>query len=1052
MHEPSILTDLPPRPDDPLREAIEAVRVAEEAAVVERLLPLASFPEDARERVRGRASRLALRLRAEASGQGGVEAFMHAYSLSTHEGVMLMCLAEALLRIPDTETADKLVKDKIGDTEWRNRLTGNANFFVNASTYGLMLSGRVLQWDRPGEDFTSRLGRLVSRLGEPVVREALRQAMRVLGRQFVLGQTVEEAIERARRAHAQGFLYSFDMLGEAARTAEDARRYLDSYREALAEIGRSAPAGDLLSRWSLSIKLSALHPRYEFGQWQRVRSELFPALAELLREARGHGIAVTIDAEESERLEPSLDLIQGLAEDEGLAGWNGLGLAVQAYQKRALAVIDWLAALARRTGRRIPVRLVKGAYWDGEVKRAQQLGFADYPVFTRKIATDVSYLACARRLLEARDAFWPQFATHNAHTVAAVVEMAGDAQGYEFQKLHGMGEALYRDLARAENIGVPCRVYAPVGSHTELLPYLVRRLLENGANSSFVHQVVDPSTSLDALIADPAERLARVEPKRHPAIPLPADLYLPERRNARGIDLASAPELAAVERALRQGLGRDFQAAPGVAGGRLARRAMHDPADRRRVVGEVAFADAATALRAVARAHAGFAAWGRTEVEERARCLEQAAELMEARHGPLLGLCVREAGKTLGDAVADWREAIDFLFYYANQARRLMALPLALPGPTGEDNRLSLHPRGVFVAISPWNFPVAIFVGQVAAALASGNTVIAKPAEATSLVAALIVRLLHEAGVPEDALILLPGEGSVVGPPLVADPRVAGVVFTGSTETAWAINRAMAAPDHAIRPLIAETGGLNAMIVDSSALTEQVVADVVESAFRSAGQRCSALRVLFLQEDVASRVIEMLAGAMAELEVGDPGLLATDVGPVIDAAAKTELERHGARMEREGRLIFRSELEEGCAEGSFVAPAAFELDRLSRLDRESFGPLLHVIRFAGDRLDAVIEAVNATGYGLTFGIHSRIDETIEHVARRVRAGNVYVNRNIIGAVVGSQPFGGEGLSGTGFKAGGPNYLLRFLTERTVTVNTAAVGGNLGLLGKLRDEA
>jgi RHH-type proline utilization regulon transcriptional repressor/proline dehydrogenase/delta 1-pyrroline-5-carboxylate dehydrogenase len=1051
MHDPAVLTDLPPRSHDPLRQAIEAAHVEEEAAVVERLLPLATFADDARERVRARASRLALRLRAEASGQGGVEAFMHAYSLSTQEGIMLMCLAEALLRIPDSETADRLVRDKIGDVQWQNRLTSGANFFVNASTYGLMLSGRVLRWDRPGEDFTSRLGRLVSRLGEPVVREALRQAMRVLGRQFVLGQTVEEAIERARRAHAQGFLYSFDMLGEAARTAEDAGRYFDAYQAALAEIGRSAPAGDLMGRWSLSIKLSALHPRYEFAHWQRVRSQLFPIALELLRQARDAGIAVTIDAEESERLEPSLDLIEGLAEDGALAGWNGLGLAVQAYQKRALPVLDWLEALARRTGRRIPLRLVKGAYWDGEVKRAQQLGFRDYPVFTRKIATDVSYLACARRLLAARDVFHPQFATHNAHTLAAVVEMAGDTLGYEFQKLHGMGEGLYRDLARAENIGVPCRVYAPVGSHTELLPYLVRRLLENGANSSFVHQVVDPRTSLEALIADPAERLARIEPKRHPEIRLPRDLYLPDRRNAPGIDLASPADLAALERVLREGLARDFRAAPGVPARGLRRQPVHDPADRRRIVGEVAMADAATALRAAARAHAGFAHWGRTSVEERARCLERAAELLEAHQGVLIGLCVREAGKTLGDAVADWREAIDFLFYYAAQARRLMTEPLPLPGPTGEENRLGLHPRGVFVAISPWNFPIAIFVGQVAAALAAGNSVIAKPAEATSLLAAEIVRLLHAAGVPEDALVLLPGEGGVVGPVLVADPRVAGVVFTGSTETAWAINRAMAATDHPIRPLIAETGGLNAMIVDSSALVEQVVADVVESAFRSAGQRCSALRVLFVQEDVAERVLEMLAGAMAELEVGDPGLLRTDVGPVIDEAAREELARHGERMEREGRLIYRRRLPEACAMGSFVAPAAFELDRLSRLDRESFGPLLHVIRFAGDRLDAVIDAVNATGYGLTFGIHSRIDDTIEHVAERIRAGNIYVNRNIIGAVVGSQPFGGEGLSGTGFKAGGPNYLLRFLTERTVTVNTAAVGGNLGLLGRLGDE-
>jgi RHH-type proline utilization regulon transcriptional repressor/proline dehydrogenase/delta 1-pyrroline-5-carboxylate dehydrogenase len=1047
MPDLAILTDLPPRPQDPLRRAVEAAHVEAEEAAVGRLLELAQFGPEARERIHGRASRLALRLRADASGQGGVEAFMHAYSLSSHEGVMLMCLAEALLRIPDSDTADKLVKDKLGDVQWQNRLLAGGNFFVNASTYGLMLSGRVLNWDQPGDALGSRVGRLVSRLGEPVVREALRQAMRVLGRQFVLGQTVAEAIERAKRAHSRGFLYSFDMLGEAARTEEDARRYFESYSAALDEIARSAPAGDLHSRWSLSIKLSALHPRYEAGQWRRVRGELFPTALELLRQAREAGIAVTIDAEETERLEPSLDLLDGLARDDALAGWNGLGLAVQAYQKRALPLIGWLEELARSSRRRIPVRLVKGAYWDSEVKRAQQQGFSDYPVFTRKIATDVSYLACARRLLAARDVFYPQFATHNAHSLAAVVEMSGDAAGYEFQKLHGMGESLYKDLKRSENIGVPCRVYAPVGSHTDLLPYLVRRLLENGANSSFVHQVVDPATSLDRLIADPAERLAALESKRHPAIPLPRDLFEPERRNAPGIDLAAPSDLIRLRGMMAAAERQSYRASPATGG---TARPVRDPANGERVVGEVVFGDAAAAEAAVRRAASGFAGWAETPVEQRARILERAAELLEDDAGPLLALCVREAGKTLAASIADWREGIDFLRYYASQARRLMAAPTLLPGPTGEDNRLQLHPRGVFVAISPWNFPIAIFAGQVAAALAAGNTVVAKPAEATSLVAARVVDLLHRAGVPAEALVLLPGEGRLVGPVLVTDPRVAGVVFTGSTATAQAINRAMAATDHAIRPLIAETGGLNAMIVDSSALAEQVVVDVVESAFRSAGQRCSALRVLFVQDDVAERIERMLAGAMAELVVGDPGDLATDVGPVIDAAAKAKLMRHADRMGEIGRLIHRVELDDACKRGSFVPPMAFAIDRLSRLEAESFGPILHVVPFAADRLDAVVDAINASGWGLTFGIHSRIDDTIERATSRIRAGNVYVNRNIIGAVVGSQPFGGEGLSGTGFKAGGPSYLLRFTTERTVTVNTAAVGGNLGLLGKLGD--
>ena len=1047
-----LLADLPPRGDDPLRVAIDAAYHRDEAVAVERLLAGLRFDAATAERVRARARRLAHRLRGEAAGQVGVEAFMHAYSLDTHEGVMLMCLAEALLRVPDAETQEKLIRDKIGDVDWQKRVVHSESFLINASAFGLMLSGRVMRWDQPGQDLTGRLRGLLGRLGEPVVREAMRQAMRIMGQQFVLGQTIDQAIDRARRMHEQGFRYSYDMLGEGAKTAADAARYVASYGTALERIAATAPKVDFFDRPSLSIKLSALHPRYEAAKWRRLEGELLPVLVGLMGTAKRLGVAVTVDAEESERLEPSLDLFERLAAHPDLAGWDGLGLAVQAYQKRAVHVIPWLAELARRTGRRVPVRLVKGAYWDGEVKHAQQLGLPDYPVFTRKVATDVSYLACAKALLDGGERFYPQFATHNAHTIAAVVEMAGNRRaGFEFQKLHGMGESLYRDLATVEHVGIPCRVYAPVGSHKELLPYLVRRLLENGANSSFVHQVIDPETSLEELIADPVAKLARLQPKPHPAIRRPPDLFQPERRNAAGVDLASPAALAELRRELGTAMAPGFAARPGVGEG-LAPHPVRNPADRRETVGEARFADAATAERAMERAHAGFAGWGRTAAEERAAILDRAAGLMEAERGPLLALCVKEAGKTVGDAVADWREAVDFLRYYAAQARRLMAEPVRLPGPTGEDNRLSLHPRGVFVAISPWNFPIAIFTGQVAAALAAGNSVIAKPAEATPLIAQAVVDLLHRAGVPADALIHLPGEGHVVGPVLVADRRTAGVVFTGSTETAWAIQRAMAGKDQAIRPFVAETGGLNGMVVDNTALPEQVVADAVESAFRSAGQRCSALRVLFLQDEIAPKVVEMLAGAMAELEVGDPAQLATDVGPVIEAAAKEELERHVAAISRQGKLVYRCALGEGHAHGSFVAPALVEIDRLDLLERESFGPVLHVVRYPGRLLDRVIDAVNATGYGLTFGVHSRIDETIDHVVRRVRAGNVYVNRNIIGAVVGSQPFGGEGLSGTGFKAGGPNYLLRFVTERTLTVNTAAVGGNLALLGALEDRA
>lgn len=1046
------LADLPPRTDDPLRRALADAYHQDETAAVEALLAELRQDAAARERVQARARRLAERLRAETAGAGGVEAFMHAYSLDTHEGVMLMCLAEALLRVPDAETQDRLIRDKIGDVDWLRRVGGSESFLINASAFGLMLSGRVVGWDRPGEEVTTRLGRLVSRLGEPVVREAMRQAMRVMGQQFVLGQTIEQAIDRARQTEAQGFRYSYDMLGEGARTAVDADRYLASYTASLERIAEAAGPGGLHDRPSLSIKLSALHPRYEHAKWRRLEAELLPRVVGLARTAKARGVQLTVDAEESDRLEPSLDLFAALARHPDLAGWHGLGLAVQAYQKRAVHVVAWLADLARDAARRIPVRLVKGAYWDGEVKRAQGLGVADYPVFTRKVATDVAYLACAKRLLDGGDLFYPAFATHNAQTIAAVVELAGNRRDFEFQKLHGMGDTLYRDLRGAERVDVPCRVYAPVGSHKDLLPYLVRRLLENGANSSFVHQVVDPETSLDDLVSDPVRRLTRLEPKPHPALRRPPDLFAPQRPNAPGLDLSHPQELADLKRRLDEAAGRQYAARPGVDGAdRLARQPVRDPSDRRRTLGEVAFADTATAERALAKAHAGFAGWARVPAPERAAILDRAAGFLAGDAGRLLYLCCREGGRTLADSVADWREAIDFLRYYAAEARRLLAGPTPLPGPTGEENRLELHPRGVFVCISPWNFPLAIFTGQLAAALAAGNAVVAKPAEATSLTAAAVVDLLHRAGVPGDALVLLPGEGGTVGPVLVADPRTAGVAFTGGTDTARAINRAMAATDLPIRPLIAETGGLNAMIVDSSALPEQVVTDAVESAFRSAGQRCSALRVLFLQDEVAPRILEMLTGAMDELEIGDPAQLATDVGPVIDEPARDELLAHVERMRGgAGRILHQCSLSELHAHGSFVPPTLVEIDRMARLAKEPFGPVLHVVRYRGERLDAAVDEINAAGYGLTFGVHSRIDATIDRVTRRIRAGNVYVNRNIIGAVVGSQPFGGEGLSGTGPKAGGPSYLPRFCAERTITVNTAAVGGNLALLGALQD--
>jgi RHH-type proline utilization regulon transcriptional repressor/proline dehydrogenase/delta 1-pyrroline-5-carboxylate dehydrogenase len=1045
------LEDRPPLSQDPHRVRIREAHRADEAACVADLLELAALDDQTKSRIRARALELAARVRQSGGDQLGVEAFLHEYGLSTREGVMLMCLAEALLRIPDPDTADLLIRDKLGVGDWSRHLGHSGSLLVNASTWGLMLTGRFVRIElEEGADPGAWLKGLVQRLGEPVLRQALLQSMRVLGRHFVLGQTIEQAIRRARETERKGYRYSYDMLGEAARTDADAESYRGAYADAIAAISGVARGDELMARPGISIKLSALHPRYELAQHRRLDAELYPRVLELLQSARAGNIAVTIDAEEAERLEPSLGLFERLAAAPELKGWDGLGLAVQAYQKRAIHVIAWLETLAARTRRRIPVRLVKGAYWDAEIKRTQEQGLDHYPVFTRKLATDVSYLACARRLLAGGEAFYPQLATHNAQTVASIVELAGNRRDFELQRLHGMGEALYQGLAGNGSGRVACRVYAPVGSHQDLLPYLVRRLLENGANTSFVNRILDERVPLEDLIGDPVELLASVEPKPHPRIPLPADLYRPGRRNSKGIDLRDPAVLEELADHLDTAFEPGFQARPGIEGAGGKARPVTDPADRSSIVGSVIEADADAIDEALAQARAGFPAWDRTPVEERAECLVRAADLYEANTAELLAWCVREGGKTLPDAVAEVREAVDFLRYYAREARARVG-PHELPGPTGESNRLALHGRGVFVAISPWNFPLAIFTGQIAAALVVGNAVLAKPAPQTPLIAAKAVALLHRAGVPADALILLPG-GPEVGARLIDDPGIAGVAFTGSTRIAWTINRALAAKDGPIVPLIAETGGQNAMIVDSSALVEQVVADVLESAFRSAGQRCSALRVLCLQDDIAPRVLEMLAGAMLELRLGDPGQLATDVGPVIDEPARQRLEDHAARMSREARLIQHVPLPAGFGRGSFFAPQAFEIDEIARLEGEVFGPILHVVRFAGDRLEEMIDAIESTGYGLTLGVHSRIDQTIDRVVRRARAGNVYVNRNIVGAVVGVQPFGGERLSGTGPKAGGPHYLPRFATERTLSINTAAVGGNASLLSLEDDEA
>ncbi|HZU89498.1 MAG TPA: bifunctional proline dehydrogenase/L-glutamate gamma-semialdehyde dehydrogenase PutA, partial [Stellaceae bacterium] len=1043
---------LPPEPASPLRAAIREAHLLDESAAAARILAAAALPAGMRARIAARARDLVVAVRRERVRGGGIDAFLHEYALSSEEGVALMCLAEALLRIPDADTVDRLIRDKIGEANWQRHLGHSHSIFVNASTWALMLTGRLLRAE-PGEpDFRGALRRLAARSGEPVVRQAVRAAMRILSWQFVIGRTIEEALDRAAPAERQGWRHSYDMLGEAARTAADAARYAAAYDHAIAAIGAGATGREPTEAPGISIKLSALHPRYETAQKERVLAEMMPTLHELARRARDAGIGFTIDAEEADRLELSLDIFELLAVAPDLCGWDGLGLAVQAYQKRALPLLDWLADLARRSRRRLMVRLVKGAYWDSEIKRAQERGLDSYPVYTRKIATDVSYLACARRLFAEGSAFYPQFATHNAHTLTSVFEMAGAGRDYEFQRLHGMGEALYRQVVGPEKLDRPCRVYAPVGSHEDLLPYLVRRLLENGANTSFVNRIFDDEEPVETIIADPVARLAQLPVKPHPRIPLPADLYGPARRNSRGLDLAAPNVLAELREALAAALARPWTAAPLVGGVAMPGEALPvlDPSDRRRSVGTAVAAGPEACERALALAARAAPSWDRTPAAARAAALERAADLFESRRAELMALVIREAGRTIPDALAEVREAVDYLRYYAQRGRADFACPERMPGPTGERDEVGLHGRGVFLCISPWNFPLAIFTGQIAAALAAGNAVIAKPAEETPLAAAAAVRLLYEAGIPVDILHLLPGTGEAVGAPLVADSRIQGVAFTGSTETARQINLALARRPGPLVPLIAETGGQNAMIVDSSALLEQVVVDALTSAFDSAGQRCSSLRLLYVQEDVAPRLLAMLSGAMDELAIGDPGLIATDIGPVITAAARDALERHAARMAGEARLLRQCRLPSGTEHGTFFAPRAFEIDGARRLRREVFGPILHIVRWRADRLDAVLEDIAATGYGLTFGIHSRIDDTVRHICARLRVGNSYVNRNMIGAVVGVQPFGGEGLSGTGPKAGGPRYLYRFAVERTLSIDTTASGGNTALLS-LQDE-
>ena len=1029
---------------------LKAHTAGSEDQAVTRLLHALELTGGARHRAVATAMALVEGARARRDERPFLDAFLQEFGLSNQEGIALMCIAEALLRIPDDATADRLIAEKLATGDWSSHSGKSESLFVNASTWGLMLTGGILELEPSIKTDTGGWMRQFTRkAGEPLVRLAVRRAMRIIGGEFVVGRSIEAALARSAR-EPEVALCSFDMLGEGARTQLDAQRYLKSYEHAIDVIGAAAAGRPGQEVSSISIKLSALESRYSLLQRDRVMQRLVPLVSALVRRAAKLGIQLTIDAEEADRLDLSLDVIEALVKDPATREWPGLGLAVQAYGKRALDVIDWTAATARENGRRMTVRLVKGAYWDTEIKRAQERGLDGYPVYTRKVTTDVSYLACAGRLFKHVDCIYPQFATHNAHSIASVLELAPKGADYEFQRLHGMGRLLYAEAARQVKNFPRVRVYAPVGEHKDLLAYLVRRLLENGANTSFVNRFMDEQVAVAEIVRDPISELERLESYAHKRLPQPLALYA-DRRNSRGVDLGSPQEIESLRESItHRRAAKDaavLTAVPIVNGQALtgAAHPISNPADRRDVVGTSRDAtpeDINLAFDAGARAQP---AWNLRGGEPRAAILEKASDLLETDRANFYELLVREAGKTLPDAIAEVREAVDFCRYYASRAREQYSAPTRLVGPTGELNELSLHGRGVFACISPWNFPLAIFAGQVTAALAAGNSVVAKPAEPTPLIAARFVKLLHEAGVPPQVLHLTPAPGRSFGATAFAHAALAGVAMTGSTATALTINRTLAARAGAIVPLIAETGGLNAMIVDSTALPEQVVDDVVTSAFMSAGQRCSALRLLFLQEDIADQVLEMIAGAMDELVIGDPSDLKTDVGPVITPTAADGLAQHVARMRKEARIIKTSALGQAHSHGSFFAPHLIELQSAAQLTREEFGPILHVVRYRSTDIAAVLRSIRDSQYGLTMGVQTRLETFWRQVFDETAIGNTYVNRNMIGAVVGVQPFGGNGLSGTGPKAGGPHYLSRFANERTLTVNTTATGGNAALL-------
>jgi RHH-type proline utilization regulon transcriptional repressor/proline dehydrogenase/delta 1-pyrroline-5-carboxylate dehydrogenase len=1005
---------------DPIRQNIRDNYRVNENEIVKHLIPLAEVGVNTRTNAWERARKLVVEIRKQQEGKGGVDALLNEFALSTEEGVVLMCLAEALLRVPDKATTDSLIRDKLADGDWGAHIGNSDSIFVNASSWGLLMTGKLVNYsDSMKKQQFGLLKRAVGRVGEPVIREAVRYAMKIMGTQFVMGRDINEAVKRAVEKEAKGYTYSYDMLGEGARTMDDADGYFNSYLNAIEAIGKAAAGKGPEKSPGISIKLSAIHPRYEFSHRDRVVNEIIPRLKTLALKAKAYDIGFTVDAEEADRLDISMDIIEAVFLDKDLDGWEGFGIAVQAYQKRAIFVMDWINDITNRANRKMMVRLVKGAYWDSEVKISQTEGYRDFPVFSRKPSTDVSYQACAKKLLNMRGLVYPQFATHNAYTVATILEMTDNHTGFEFQRLHGMGESLYDQVV--QNDKVACRVYAPVGKHADLLAYLVRRLLENGANSSFVNNIVDENIPVESLLVDPLETVQQWQDVYHPQIPLPAKLYGNERSNSAGVDLTDVDEVTKMKANLDKWFAKNLVTADNHTAPEKWDKAVTNPANHNEVIGYLTHADDAAMEQILATAYSTFNSWSTTPVSERAQYLLKIGDKLEENRDELIALCIKEAGKTPVDAVSEVREAVDFCRYYAARAKELMA-----------DG--TLQARGVVLCISPWNFPLAIFLGQVSAAMVAGNTVVAKPAEQTSLIALRAIELMSECGLPEGVVIPVIARGSKIGRVIIPDERIQAIMFTGSCETGTTISQTLAQRNGDPVPLIAETGGQNCMIVDSTALPEQVVDDVIASGFQSAGQRCSALRVLFIQEDIADKVIEMLKGAMAELHVGDPALFSTDVGPVIDSKALEALESHVEYLKTHGTLHYACEAPQmGDTGNYFFVPRLYEIKDLSVLKQEVFGPCVHIIRFKGKNIENVIDQINGTGFGLTMGIHTRIEEKSRYLAARSRAGNVYVNRNMIGAVVGVQPFGGRGLSGTGPKAGGPLYLTRLVKEKTTVV-------------------